>query len=178
MHAEGTSPPVIIELNQPERPEDCQKVDENGEAIIAEAVLNDCKFCLNICGFYMYWGVLLCFVCFPLTCIYCSRKAAASWKLYLTPASIRYTEIGISSCCYRDKFIPLSDIEDVVLQENILVYDGSAASQGYTVKLEMKNIGKYLSWYQGACCNRYLGFNYVENAAGKCLQTQCQSCCA
>ena len=93
-------------------------------------------------------------------------KAAASKRLYLTPAGIHYTEIGSLGCCYRDKFIPLVDIEDVVLQHNTYVnQSGTQIGQDdVDLKFKMKDIRKYLPWYTCKCCSDgYLHFRYVEN---------------
>jgi hypothetical protein len=146
----------------------CQRVDENGEVIIAEAVCNRRQVCMRICCLYYLIVVLSFFILSPVLCVmglYFGVKASSSWRLYLTPTGIHYTRVAISTCCYQKIFIPLSDIEDVFVQHNIVVNQGSyAQSNSVNVRVDRSKIGQYKLWYQ-CLQSDYLELHHIENAS-------------
>ena len=119
--ATSTAPsPIIVPQNEN------QKVDENGEVIIAEAIFNRSKSNKKIQHGYCIVAMLTgsCFLpCLPiicllalcLGCIYSSRGASAM-RLYLTSSGLHYTDVCLTGCVCGNKFIPFNDIRDVSLQ--------------------------------------------------------------
>ncbi len=108
-------------------------------------------------------GIILCIM----GC-YCGNKASKAWALYLTPTGIHYTKV--TACCgYRNKFIPLCDIEDIFVHENVVVQRGRSAptrvvqSESVKVFIEQSKVMKYHPW--SACLQPdYLEFTHVVNA--------------
>lgn len=98
-----------------------QKYSDDGEPILAEGfccrsgVHAEVCFC-NILLFALSFVLIVPIIIFPYLCfiaIYCGRRAALSWRLYLTPSGIHHTKVAMSPCCYKKIFIPLTDITHV-----------------------------------------------------------------
>ena len=121
----ATAPSPIIVPHGP------QKVDENGEVIIAEAIF--CRHSLSsklsypyntfACAVYVALGLCLvgipcCLLCVCMGCVIGSHGASA-WRLYLTSTGLHYTSVRSRGCVREKKFIPLSDIRDASFQESI-----------------------------------------------------------
>ena len=63
-----------------------QKVDENNEVIIAEAVCDRTKVCMRVCCIYYAIAVfsfLIFLPCALVLGVFLGRKAAVEWRLYL-----------------------------------------------------------------------------------------------
>ena len=148
-----------------------QEVDENNEVIIAEAVCDRTKVCMRVCCIYYFIAVLSCLIFAPCALVlgvFLGRKAAVEWRLYLTSTGLHYTEVGACTCVSQVLFIPLSDIEDVFVQESILIQNGAASSQGHSVKIRINRskIAKYLSWWKRTVVLMdYLEIAHVANAS-------------
>ena len=119
----ATAPsPIIMPQNRN------QKVDENGEVIIAEAIFSRYSLYVAICLKYLVYPpfmLALLVILFPcgliylcLGCVYGCRGASA-WRLYLTSTGIHYTSVSSRGCVREKKFIPLSNIRDASPQETI-----------------------------------------------------------
>ncbi len=163
-----TEPNFGIDSSQP------QTFDENGEAIIAEGLCNRRGVCCQICLFYYLMGVICCSLfLFPVGLVLCilgcfyGKKAGNAWRLYLTPTSLHYTQVGASTCCYKDLVIPLSDIEDCFVQETIIVQQGGGVTQNHSVKVKIdrSKIEEYLRWDQSCVLPDYLELKNVANAS-------------
>ena len=129
-----------------------QKMDENNEVIITEAVCDRTKVCMRVCCIYYFIAALSFFIFTPCAIflgVFLGRKAAVEWRLYLTSTGLHYTKVGACTCVNQVLFIPLSDIEDVFVQESILIQNGWA-SQGHIMKITINRnkIAKYLPWWQ------------------------------
>ena len=102
-----------------------QKVDENDEVIIAEALFDRYSWSLKICNTYVPFACAAClFLLVPgclLLCIGCviGCHGASAWRLYLTSTGLHYTSVRSRGCVREKKFIPLSDIRDASLQKSI-----------------------------------------------------------
>ena len=150
-----------------------QKVDEHGEVIIAEAVCNRSRLCRQICVWYYFIGVILCFIFLPCACFMgcvLGRRGSSAWRLYLTSSGLRYTSVSITGCI-NEMFIPLNDIENVFVQETILILNGAASSQGHTlnIRISRDKVAEYIPWCQRTLCFvDYLKIAFVENATDFC----------
>ncbi len=149
-----------------------QRVDENGEVILAEGFCNRHRVCMQMCSIYFLLGILSCFILLPITCIlgfFYGYKAANSWRLYLTPTGIHYTRVGASTCCYKKMFIPLGDIEDVFVQETIHIRHNGPTTHTHSVKVKIdpSKMELYMnSFYRNVFLQTdYLELIYVENAS-------------
>lgn len=147
-----------------------QKYDENGEPILAEGISNH----ENVCGsVYVIWMSLamvflfLFFLALPFTLIlgiYFGRKASRNWRLYLTPNGIHHTQVAVLlPCCYKKIFIPLTDVEDIVVKQYVNVH-------ATTIQVRITNeslLEEYTPFCRRVICgnNNYVEFCYVENAA-------------
>ena len=146
-----------------------QRVDANGELIIAEGYCNRCRICMQTCMVYYVLVVLSLFILLPLCFLgfYMGYKAASSWELYLTPTGIHYTRVGASTCCIQKVFIPLEDIDDVFVQEMIVVH-GGPMTHSHSVKLYInpEKIEEYIPWSHRKIFmqTEYMEI-YVENAS-------------
>lgn len=95
-----------------------QKYSDDGEPILAEGFCSRSEvhaevWFYNIVLFSLSCVLMVPIIIFPFLCfiaIYCGRRAALSWRLYLTPSGIHHTEVALSPCCYKKIFIPLTDI--------------------------------------------------------------------
>ena len=150
-----------------------EKVDENGEVIIAEAVCNRSRLCMQVCCWYYIIGFLLCFIFLPcalvIGCVL-GRRGSSAWRLYLTSSGLRYTSISITGCI-NEMFIPLNDIENVFVQETILIQNGAASSQGHTlnIRISRDKVAEYIPWFQRTLCFvDILKISFVENATDFC----------
>lgn len=95
-----------------------QKYSDDGEPILAEGICCRGGVFADVCIIlFALFFILTVPICFPFLCfipIYCGRRAALSWRLYLTPSGIHHTKAGLTSpCCYKKIFIPLTDIISV-----------------------------------------------------------------
>ena len=166
------SPSDVEFHDTPGRPERRQRVDENGEVIIAEGVCSRRRICMQICTVYFALAILSCFIFLPFACFlgfYCGHKAATLWNLYLTPTGIHYTRVGASTCCHQKMFIPLEDIEDVWVQETIVVRHNGPTTHTHSikVKIDQDKIEQYIPWTHRKIFMQtdYLELIYVENAS-------------
>ena len=148
-----------------------QKVDENNEVIIAEAVCDRTKVCMRVCCIFYAIAVLSFLIFAPCALVlgvFLGRKAAVEWRLYLTSTGLHYTRVGACTCVSQVLFIPLSDIEDVFVQESILIQNGWASSRGHIMKITINRnkIAKYLPWWQRiVVLTDYMEIANVANAS-------------
>ena len=116
----ATAPsPIIVPGNQ--------KVDENEEVIIAEALFD--RYSLKNKIQYIYLWIAKVTVAIPcgaicvpgIVCIGCAYgcHGASAWRLYLTSTGLHYTSVCPTGCVRGKKFIPLSDIRDASLKETV-----------------------------------------------------------
>ena len=80
-----------------------QKVDENNEVIIAEAVCDRTKVCMQACCIYVIaaLGCLIFLPCALVLGVFLGRKAAVEWRLYLTSTGLHYTKVRACSVKIR-----------------------------------------------------------------------------
>ena len=168
--AMATTPYSSFTTAEPQHAQGHQKLDENGEVIIAEAVCNRRSICLHVFCVYWLFSALLLFICLPcaliLGCI-CGRRAAAAWRLYLTPTGIHYTKVGVFCCFYDEIFIPLRDIEQVFVEQVIEIYQNGNVAQGRRVKVKIHRgkIASYVPWCQRTCCLvDTVDLGFIDNA--------------
>ena len=145
-------------------------MDENGEVIIAEAVCYRFGVFLECCCLFNLIAVFTFCICFPFLCLgfFCSRRAASSWRLYLTSTGLHYTSIGLTG---RQKylFIPLGDIQEVIVQNTVRVNDRRAVSQTQNLQIVISRdkTEQYIPWIQRTLCFKdFLNFNVIQNATG------------
>lgn len=156
-------------MNPAAQVEEHQKIDGNGEAIIAEAVCDRSKVCLEVCCWYYILASVTCLICLPCALVLglvFSRKAAAEWRLYLTSTGLHHIKVGVLGQ-RQVVFIPLSDIEDVIVRETILIHNGVGSSQGHTLKVRINSdkTAEYIPWCQRTLCLLdNLDFGFIENA--------------
>lgn len=141
-----------------------QKYDDDGEPILAEGVCNRSRLCRDVCIilFSLLFSFIIACPFVVIFVIYSSFKVAKSWRLYLTPAGIHYTEVGyLSPCCYKKMFIPLTDIE--------CIYVKAIATVGLVIRVRVRN-QSLLREYTPLCArilwggNEYLLLADAENA--------------
>ena len=150
-----------------------QRVDANGEPIIAEGYCSRRRVCMQICSIYFLLAACTCFILLPFMCFlgfFMGQKAASSWELYLTPTGIHYTRVGASTCCIQKMFIALEDIDDVFVQETIVVRsNGGPTTHSHSVKLRInpERVEEYLPWSHRKIFmqTEYMELIYVENAS-------------
>ena len=113
----ATAPsPIIVPQNEH------QKVDENGEVIIAEALFDRYSLRNKIRSIYFWIAMLIPCACAPcMFCIGCAYgcHGTSAWRLYLTSTGLHYTSVCSTGCVRGKKFIPLSDIRDASLKETV-----------------------------------------------------------
>ena len=129
-------------IKVPQKPN--QKVDENGEVIIAEALFGRSSLRLQIMSAYVVTAAIMSilipcvFICLCVGCIIGCRGAYA-WRLYLTSTGLHYTSVSSAGCVRGKKLIPLSDIKDVSLQQTLCT--SSLREVVHTMKILTVNQG-------------------------------------
>lgn len=107
-----------------------QEYDKDREAILFKGV---CRSLLEVCIKYNIPVSLPC-VCIPLG-IYCGRKAADSWCLYVTKSAIHYLYYGTLNIDQIMWKIPLKDIKSIAVE----------ASRRYNIVVVMEPEAVYLN---------------------------------
>ena len=156
---------VIVPHDQDEN----QKVDENGEVVIAEAIFNQSKLGEKIYHTYadivlvtlpfvifflLPCAFIIIIIIFCIGCVYSSRGASAL-RLYLTSNGLHYTSVCPTGCVCGNKFIPLKDIRDVSLQRTINVMPNFVDVNTYKLIITKNNLDK-------------VEFNFIDNATDFC----------
>lgn len=163
----------------------------NGEVIIKEGVCNRQALCFKISYLYFVFAMIpisllpisliyifeinnfiiavsilaaltiMCFIMLFSCGIIFGYRAASSWRLYLTNTGIHYAHIVNYPCGYKEIFIPLSDIEDVFVNNQL-------CSQIICVKMDPHKVAEYMpSCAKPLFCiqNDYLGLPFADNAS-------------
>lgn len=116
-------------------------------------------------SFYLYIGIfcvaaLLASFILLLSLVYRYFRILATWRLYVTPSGIHYTQMAECSCHFiKEVFIPFTDIKDVSVI--------SHPCQGWIIYVNMdpSKADKFVPSYRRSCrCNAYVSLLFTKNA--------------
>lgn len=165
------------------RPASSKKTAPDGTPILKEAECDSGSLCGHVWIFSVMLLVVTFFVATPLMIfpLFCSFRALVSWRLYLTPFNIHYTEIGpypwICMCrSYKKMVIPLMDIEHVHVHIN-----STCGRDDYSLMLRIhpSKVDPYIAngWASNGCIELAYVVNYnapkfAEHVAGQMAAVQ------
>ena len=150
-----------------------QNVDENGEVIIAKAVLKHSSVRNRIILNYCLIGMLLCCIFLPCTliigCILGFRNSSAL-RFYLTSTGLHYNRVSSNGCVSKMKFIPLSDIYDVTANESTKQSGAfsSVITRLLVIRINSDKISDHISWSERTLCNVDYVIFAMNNATEMC----------
>ena len=149
-----------------------QNVDENGEVIIAKAVLKHSSVRNWIIWNYCLIGMLLCFIFLPCTlmigCILGFRGSSAL-RIYLTSTGLHYNRVSSTGCVSKMKFIPLSDIYDVTVNESTKQdHLGTVITRRLVIRINSDKISDHISWSERTLYNVDYVILVMNNATEMC----------